>query len=603
MCGIFGCIGKLDRRKAEMCINRIKHRGPDALGIEELQGATLAHARLSILDISDVANQPFCSMDRRYWIIFNGEIYNFIELRKELELFGYQFRSQSDTEVVLYAYLHWGEAFQKKCNGMWALAIWDDYEKSLFLSRDRFGVKPLFMFENKGNFYFASEMKAFFPVMDERKTNLKFFNPLDPFALEMEEETAIQGIKRFPAGHCAIYNKNSHLQVKRWWFTLDNLTEIPESYEEQVKYLKELFLDAVKIRMRSDVPIGTALSGGIDSSTVVGVMHHLSKLENGQHFCKEWQHAFVASMEETMLDETEYAQTAATHAGIEITKVLITPPISERELLYNLYMVEEPYDSALVAQFQEYRAIGESGIKVTVDGFGSDELFCGYESAILDSIRMGGYSEEELKDIVDIYNDMVWKEDRISFEDAKELRRCQDRNLYKINSVCWDKLDVLNKVLYWQTHQNILPSILRNSDRHAMASGVEIRMPFLDHRIVSFAFSLPWTSKLRNGYAKAIVRDMASPYMDHRILSRKIKIGFNDPCTEWFKGPMKEWLLDVIHSRDFYECGLINSLEVTVYVNEALQGEDNGYLVGHRIWPMIAPYLWQKAVVELGGDI
>ncbi len=602
MCGIFGCVGKIDREKAEMCIKRIRHRGPDAMGIEELRGATLTHARLSILDISDAANQPFYSADKRYWIIFNGEIYNFIEIRKELELFGYKFRSQSDTEVALYAYLHWGEAFQKKCNGMWALAIWDDHEKTLFLSRDRFGVKPLYWYESKGNFYFASEMKAFFPIMEERRANIKFFKPFNPFAFEMGEETSIQGIKRFQAGHCAIY-KDGYLQMKKWWSTLDNLIDTPKSYEEQIEYFRELFLDAVKIRMRSDVPIGTALSGGIDSSTVAGVMHYLSKRENGQRFCNKWQHAFVASMENTMLDETEYARTAAKYSGMDVAKVMITPPASEKELLYSLYMVEEPYDSALVAQFQEYSAIGESGIKVTLDGFGADELFCGYEFSIPDSIRMGGYSEKELEDIVNVFNDMVWEEDRITLQKAKTWQYQEARSLYKVDSTHWDDLDSLNKVLYWQTHKSVLPSILRNSDRHAMASGVEIRMPFLDYRIVSFAFSIPWTSKLRDGYSKAIVRDMARPYMDNAILNRKIKIGFNDPCTEWYKGPMREMILDVIHSKDFYECDLLNSLEVTVYVNEALRGEDNGYLVGHRIWPAIAPYLWQKAVIKLGGDI
>lgn len=596
MCGIFGCVGKIDKERAKVCIEKIKHRGPDALGVKELHGATLAHARLSIIDTSDHANQPLCSEDKRYWIIFNGEIYNFVEIRKELELLGWRFRTQSDTEVALYAYVQWGENFQHKCNGMWAMAIWDDFEKVLFLSRDRFGVKPLYWYENNGNFYFASEMKALFPIMHERKPNLPLFNPYRAFGYETTDECVIRNIKRFQPACCAVY-KEGQLKLRQWWSTLDNLMEVPKRYEEQVEYLRELFLDAVKIRMRSDVPIGTALSGGVDSSSIVGVMNSLFNRYSGGYFCNDWQHAFVASMPGAVNDETTYAKMAADYVGLEVRQVMISPPASVDELINYVYMSEEPYDTALIPHFQVYHAIGSNGIKVSLDGEGADELFGGYTFDILEAVQSGGYSEKELIELVQLHNNMTFPEYHVTLQGMKKMALLAESNSQDISGNS-KMLDSLNKVLYAEAHRNVLPTILRVMDRVGMASGVEIRMPFLDYRIVGFAFSIPWTSKLRNGYSKAIERDMARPYMDERILNRKLKIGFNDPLTEWFRGPLKEFLLDTVHSRDFIECDLINSLEASVAINEFLQGEEATFSAGHKLWSIIVPYLWKKAVLS-----
>lgn len=597
MCGIFGCVGKINRDKVKTCIKKIQHRGPDALGIEELQGATLAHARLSIIDISNFANQPFSSIDKRYWLIFNGEIYNFIELKKELEFLGYVFHTESDTEVVLYAYLHWGEAFQKKCNGMWALAIWDDYEKSLFISRDRLGVKPLYWYKDANNFYIASEMKAFFPIMEEIIPNQELFLPYKAFGYESTENCVIRNINRLQPGHCAIY-KEKKIKIKKWWSTLDNLIEVPKNYKEQVECLRALFLDAVKIRMRSDVPIGTALSGGLDSSSIVGVMHYLSQKENSSHFCTEWQNAFVASMPGTINDETQYAEMAAEYIGIDVKKVMIRAPKSEEELMKYVYMSDEPYDTALIPHFQEYRAIRDGGIKVTVDGVGADELFGGYQFDLLQAIQKCSCSDKELIDLIQVHNDITLKEFHVTLEEIMDSRK-MSQTVNRENFISNIKnMDFLNKILYKETHEQILPTILRVTDRYGMASGVEIRMPFLDYRIVNFAFSLPWTSKIRNGYSKAIERDMARPYMTNKILNRKLKIGFNDPLTEWFRGPLREFLLDTIHSRDFIECNLVNSLETTVIVHEFLKNTNITYQGGHEIWSLIVPYLWKKVMLS-----
>lgn len=596
MCGIFGCIGEIDRKKAWECIERIQHRGPDAMCVEELQGVTLAHTRLSIIDVSEQANQPFCSEDKRYWIVFNGEIYNFVEIRKELELLGHKFRTQSDTEVVLHAYLQWGDSFQKKCNGMWAIAIWDDYEKQMFFSRDRFGVKPLYWHKNGENFFFASEMKAFLPIMKKRKMNSNLFYPYKEFGYETTEECVFEDVKRIQPGHCAIY-RNGELHINRWWSTLDNLMEVPEEYEEQVEYLRELFLDAVKIRMRSDVPIGTALSGGLDSSSIVGTIHHLMSKGGEQRFCHDWQNAFVASMQGSFNDETKWAQMAAEHIGIDVKQVMVHAPLSAEELMRYIYMSEEPYNTALIPHFQIYEGIRENGIKVTIDGLGADEIFAGYPFDITRVIGRGDFSEQELWCLFEAYNNVALKENRLSLQDMKNMVG-KGTFYYSQEKIMAEKgLDVMNQILYYETHEYTMPTILRTADRFSMASGVEARYPFLDYRIVGFAFSIPWTSKIRNGYTKAIERDMARPYMAESIIDRKDKIGFNDPLPMWFKGPLKEFLLDTVHSKDFIECGLVNSLEATVAIHEYVDGEDNTLGAAHMLWKYIGPYLWKKVMI------
>lgn len=598
MCGIFGCVGRIQEDKAYECIQRIAHRGPDAMNVKTLGDVTLAHARLSILDISDSANQPMADLTERYWIVYNGEVYNFLEIRKELETLGYRFRTGTDTEVVLYAYIAWGEEFQNKCNGMWAIAIWDDYEKKLFLSRDRFGVKPLFIYWEDDCFYFASEMKAFFPVLKERRPNELILEKKDLFCYEATEECVIKGIKRIPAGNCAAYC-GGRFEKRKWWDTLEHIMAIPEAYEEQVEILRALFLDACRIRMRSDVPIGTALSGGIDSSCTIGAMHWCAK-QNSERMSNDWQHAFVAHMPNTSLDETQYADMAAGHIGINANRVCIEPKIGAEELLRYIYLCEDPYITSPVPFIQTYGQIRASGIKVTLDGHGADELFGGYEFDLFPACIDAGFKGKDFDGIVDTYNSMVFNYNRISREDAVRKAVSYMRNSfnYKNNNDRYGRMNELNKCLYVETHDKVLPNILRCYDRYSMANGLEIRMPFMDYRIVCFAFSIPWKSKIRNGYTKAIVRDMARPFMSKQVLCRKQKMGFNAPLTEWFKGELREFLLDTVHSRDFMECEFVNALDICVDVNEFLKGKVSRFQDGVRIWTAIIPYLWKKAVID-----
>lgn len=592
MCGIFGCVGKISEEKAWECIKRIEHRGPDALQVKQLEAVTLAHARLAIIDTTELANQPFSDETGRYWIVFNGEIYNYIELRKELQMTGYSFRTQSDTEVLLKAYMCWGEEVQNKCNGMWAAAIWDAKERKLFLSRDRFGVKPLYYYQDNNNFYFGSEMKCFFPVMKQREINYRLFDKnYDYFSFENGSDCTIKGIKKLLPGNCAVYTEGT-LHIKKWWNTLEHLIDVPQRYEEQVELFRELFLDACKIRMRSDVPLGTALSGGVDSSAVVGAMRYLGN-DNGVQ--KDWQHAFVASMPYATIDETMYAKSAADYIGVPLVEVPIHARITPEEMMRDIYMCEDPIATIPRVFLQTYHSIKNSGVSVSLDGHGADELFGGYVFDLFYYGRKVIGEKDNISHLCKIYNETCMNESRITEEEF--IRRVRKHGGID-GGVANHKLDVVNEILYVETHRKTLPTLLRCYDRYSMANGVEIRMPFMDYRIVSFAFSVPAESKLKNGYLKSIVRDMAMPFMDEKVLHRKLKIGFNSPVTEWFHGDLKEFLLDTVNSKDFYECELINPLLAKMSIQDFYGNDKREYSSGEKIWTAIAPYLWKKAVIS-----
>lgn len=617
MCGIFGLVGFITQGQAELCLATLVHRGPDGKGLWHTPEVTLGHRRLSILDISENGKQPMSYADGRYHITFNGEIYNFLEIRDELEKKGYGFKSQSDTEVVLAAFVAWGEACLERFNGMWAFAIWDSQENALFLSRDRFGKKPLFYARlPEGKFAFASEMKAIFPLLNEVRANVSLVRDSSRiFTYESTDECVIEGIKRFPAGHCG-WLRNGLLEIYRWWCTLDHLPSIPKKYEDQVESFRELFLDACRLRMRSDVPLGTALSGGLDSSATISSMAYIAQHGKTQRMGESWQHAFVASFPGTPLDETKYARMVTDHLGIDATVIEIDPLKVISDMDHYFYLFEELYITSPIPFMQTYGAVKAHGTTVTLDGHGADELFGGYNFDYLVALKDAGWNLKQAYEIVSTNYDALPNDSKqfvkmpsksrfIAEYHAKRLvkkiiRRESTAQSKDAQHPMWHGLGHLNQQLYTSTHETILPTLLRNYDRYSMANGVEIRMPFMDHRIVSLAFSLPWTSKLRGGFAKAIIRDAMAPFMPHEVAYRKTKIGFNSPIVDWMKGPLKTYFLDTISSQSFKESTLIDSQEVATAVRNVIEKPNAKFSEGELAWTMLTPYLWERAVLNHG---
>ena len=618
MCGIFGYIGNLERSDAERCLHTLSHRGPDGWGLWQSEGVTLGHRRLSILDLSENGKQPMSYADGRYWITFNGEIYNFLEVRAELEGYGHVFRSDSDTEVILAAYVQWGEDCLLRFNGMWAFAIWDTAERSLFLARDRFGKKPLFYAALPGGgFAFASEMKALLPLLPAAAPDRALIRSMtlrSSFAYEATERCLITGIQRFLAGHCGHFRRGQ-LQARLWWNTLDHLPQIPTRYEEQVEVMRELLLDACRIRMRSDVPIGTALSGGLDSSAVYGALAHIDRAHHGQaRLARDWQHAFVASFPGTPLDEAGFARAMARHTGSDAEVLQIDPAADVAGLKRMLYLCEDLSVTSPLPFVALYRRIKQAGVTVTLDGHAADELFGGYSTDWAYALLDAGTNLDEVQQILDVYEGgmpegsaqfrkpasrLTSYLSRLGGALAKSLPGLQaNLGRHYTGHARWREMDHLSRALFWQTHCFVLPTILRSYDRYGMANSVEIRMPFLDWRIAAFAFALPWQSKIRRGFSKAIVRDAAAPFMPHEIAYRRTKIGFNTPIVDWMRGPLRGFFLDTLHSTAFKQCDLVNPSGAARLVQRVLDDPGATFKSGERAWWSVLPFLWSQALFD-----
>lgn len=619
MCGIYGVMNqKTDRELAMKCLNTLTHRGPNGFGLWQEGDATLGHRRLSILDLSQNGSQPMAYADDRYYLTYNGEIYNFIEIREQLEKKGYRFRGDSDSEVILAAYCEWKEKCVDRFNGMWAFAIWDRTEQILFLSRDRFGVKPLFYAQLPGGgFAFASEMKALLPMLPEVKPNLRMFDRY--FAdnhYESEEECLIEGIRRFPAGHIAWVRKGN-ITLQRWWNTLDHLRDdVPSSYEEQVELFRELFLDACKIRMRSDVTLGTGLSGGIDSSAVICAMAKISKNNPDARASADWQHAYVACFPGTKLDETQYAKKVTDFLGIPHTFMNVDDAVSEQEFLRQIYCMEELWGNPQVPMMELYKKEQEYGTTVSLDGHAADELFAGYGFDLLHAYP-DAKGREQVNQITTAYlnqdesegvkvgspafkkaRNRLYRGYMAKYYAKKALGRVDVKSAYATH-LNWNRLDHLNKTLFVSTHETILPTLLRNYDRDSMAAGVEIRMPFLDYRIVEFAFSIGWQSKLHGGFSKSIVRDAGAAFMPKEIAYRRTKLGFNAPILDWMRGPYRQFFEDTAASKAFAECSLIRDpAKVRADLQEFLQNKNATFHQAADIWNRIQPYLWERAMIR-----
>ncbi len=637
MCGIAG-IWQLTGRvipstDLERMTRSLSHRGPDGEGFHYDDGGALAlgHRRLAILDRSNNGHQPMGYALGRYWITYNGEVYNFLEIRQELESHGYTFSTQTDTEVVVAAYDRWGVDCQLRFNGMWAFAVWDRKSRSLFLSRDRYGVKPLYYVTEPGRFLFASEMKAFlhlhdFAVQTNEMALAKVIS--DPFSLEGGEETLLKGVRRLGGGHCLLV-QNGAVKTWRWWSTLDHIDTPPRRLTEQAEQFRALFFDACRIRMRSDVPVATCLSGGVDSSAVLCSVATVAAqpASADERRANDWQRAFVATFPGTPLDERRYADIAINRVGALACYVEDTFAITTDELSRIVYDFEEVYLTLPAPIWRLYRSIRRTGVPVSLDGHGADELLGGYSNYVAVALRgSGGLLRAPLRtwDLLQtehhlypeggplaapgrirslLRNDPILSVPRrikslISRLRAR-TRECESRISIGVPSAedeaAVERLGPLSARLYRDFHHTVLPTILRNFDRCSMAHGVEVRMPFLDWRLVCFAFSLPETSKIGAGVTKRVLREAMHGVMPEALRMRRGKIGFNAPLPRWFAGPLREWIRAAVNSADFLASDLWDGPAVRRFVEERFAAGSWTWSECQEVWPLLAAYAWQTS--------
>jgi asparagine synthase (glutamine-hydrolysing) len=610
MCGILGALPATSPDLFERALTAISHRGPDGYGIWSDEGRImLGHRRLSILDKSSAGSQPMHRAGR-YHIVFNGEIYNFLELRRDLEAEGNKFTSQTDTEVLLAAFMRWKENCLARLNGMWALAIWDSQQQELFLARDRMGEKPLFYTIIGGRLIFASEQKALLPFMKQIEASDNFHILCrNPYAYEGTSESLFKGILRFPAAHFAWY-RDGKMSIQKFWSPLENIPEIPVEYEEQVEALRELLLDSCKIRLRSDVPVATGLSGGIDSSAIAACVAEVGKRGSVDRLPSDWQNAFVASFPGSIMDEAAAAKQIATHLGIRLHQVpIVDDKINPVDLEKIAYLFEEVHEVNPLPHFYLYQEMRNQGILVSLDGHGGDELFCGYESSVLHALPSTLFAPKDFQMVLGVYKDI--HPHNLQFEPMNPLRagaylvRSEVKNILRWWNrdnpmrAATSKSDSLNRHLLGLSFETTLPTLLRNYDHYSMMSGVEIRIPLLDHRIIDFAFAINWKSKLRKGYTKSILRDAVSQWLPDSVIKNKIKIGFAPPIIDWIRGPLKEYILDEVSSSDFNEANLINPKKLkNDFYNLINSGENHNLYRAEKVWKNYSIYLWEKIFIN-----
>ncbi len=600
MCGIAGIWNFTEHAVTAESIIRftdsLAHRGPDGRGIwlNEKGNLAFGHRRLAIIDLSNAADQPMHYADNRYHIVFNGEIYNFLEIRKELELKGYNFKTESDTEVILAAFHEWKEGMQLKFNGMWALVIYDSANEICFVSRDRFGIKPFLYTLNSKQFAFASELKAFlqldgFQSAIDKDSSVQFLST--GFGVEGSTKTMLHNVSKLQAGHCG-WVKDGRITIKRWWSTLEHAVDIPLSMEDQAEKFRELFFDSIKLRMRSDVSVGSSLSGGFDSSAVVSALAAIGKEAHGQRMAADWQQTFIATFPGKSNDERPQAEEVVNYTGVKGHFFEINETESLEKLDQVLFDFDDVYVGIPVAPWLIYRELRKSKVVVSLDGHGADELMGAYmqpagaylanapgllenwkqnaallrQSSLLSKNKSG--FKNNLNTLLQFHPD--FEKARAVFQETKNIkdkyfRKPSSSFLRQVNTnqemyrfdaeeeYGYLQLDETNRNLYRMFHHDILPTILRNFDRVSMAHGIEIRMPFMDWRLVSYVFSLPGSSKIKEGYTKRVAREAMKNRMPESIRDSKVKIGFNAPMPEWFNGPLKEWIRNVVDKQTAHE--------------------------------------------------
>lgn len=602
MCGIAGVLSfgshGVDAGELALLAQALSHRGPDGSGswLSADRRIGIVHTRLAIIDTSSGGHQPMQDNDGSLVVAFNGEIYNFLELRAELKQLGAEFRTESDTEVILAAWKHWNTSMFHRFNGMWAIALHDASSGRLVLARDRFGVKPLLIAKAGKLMAFASEVNALIRlpwVSREPDPDACASLLFDPFSIESGERTLLRNVQRIPAGHFALVGQDGSMQVHRWWRTLDFVAPIEGSFTSQVEQFRRLFLDAIRLRMRSDVPIGSSLSGGFDSSSIVCSISHLGAADRpSEREANEWRHAFIAGFPGEPHDETRDALTVARYAGMNPHVVQFDDRHAEAEIERVLQDLDDVYLGLPTAPWQVYRHIRESGVRVTLEGHGADELMGGYRQA-------GNPLGFWLRNSVDGVSSAIggaahlMSVAKACYLRAKGLNYLRDRSAPMRLPTPFDG-DVLpagwsafDRRLYRMFHVSVLPTILRNFDRLSMAHGIEVRMPYMDWKLVTFVMSLGASAKYRNGLTKAIAREAMAGLMPESIRVNPRKVGYNSPMPAWLNGPLSGWVQDVLSKPSPVFHAIVDTTALGSRVRQLSESRAWDWSAAGRLWPYI----------------
>ncbi len=655
MCGITGILsqqgGRVDPSLLLKMTNSIRHRGPDDEGylfvnttnnrfeqrtgddsiaeaktnyqhiatpFQENYNLGFGYRRLSIIDLSPLGHQPMSNGDGTVWLIFNGEIYNYIELREQLVAKGYVFRTKTDGEVIIHSYEEWGRDCLNHFNGMWAFALWDARTKTLFCARDRFGVKPFYYFKNESGFAFASEIKALLlhPSVAHKANHQIIFDYLAYAVIDHSDETFFSGIKQLPPSHYLLINAAGTLSIKRYYTLQCNPGFQRYDELESKRYaekFRELLFDSIKIRLRTDVPLGSCLSGGLDSSTIVCIANSLMFTDKviDRSLIGEHQKTFTAVYDDGAYSEKPFVDKVIVRTNAEPHFVQPDGNKLWDELRKLVYHQDEPFNSTSVyAQWNVMRLASEQHITVLLDGQGGDELLGGYawhvpiyQAELLRSLRFGTVLKEltatssitkrplyrQLVDLLGKTGRAILPQSAYDFfaPGFKSMNDDFSSAHQRSSKVPTKRNDILQERLLQEETGFNLQQLLHYEDRNSMAFSIEARVPFVDYRVVEYGMSIPASYKIHNGWSKYPLRCAAEGILPKEIQWRKDKMGFVTPQDEWMqmlRPKIRTFLLDgTLLSKQF-----LNEPFLTQLLNEQPK------IVNDTVWRIVNLEMWMR---------
>ncbi len=608
MCGISGIInfhGKpVEEQSIRLMMQKMKHRGPDDEGVFIRDNVGLGFVRLSILDLSSAGHQPMISDDNRFVIIFNGEVYNYVEIKEELK-HKYSFLTGTDTEVVLNAYREWGKDCLDKFNGMFAFVIYDNLTKELFGARDRYGIKPFYYYKDKDQFIFASEIKSILPLVKREANDKIIYDYLLYNRTDHTEETFFKDIKKLQHGYYFTISSTNEVKFSRWYdlkSRISTSTKVisPEEY-------RELFKESLKLRLRADVPVGVSLSGGIDSSSIVSSLIKDFGLLELNTFSAVYGKG-EPSDESGFIDEFE--------SMVKNMHYIYPDAIT----FYNdfekfIYAHNEPVPD--IGPYAQYKVmeLASKHVTVTLDGQGADEQLAGYHYffgsyylELLKNLKWGKLMSENIeyikkhKSINSIKYAVYYalpasiqvKVNANLFPSvSKAFARSQKGN-FGINKMLYNPKN-LNDLLY-RHFEYKLEHLLRWEDLNAMHFSIESRVPFLDYRLVEATLNTPSHQKIHKGETKHILREAVKDILPPKITNRKDKKGFSNPRDKWFRSPeFEKYIKELLNSDSFRGRGYFDAAIALKQYKKHLSGEMD---LSKEIWKWINLELWFRKFID-----
>ncbi len=632
MCGICGVVGQADEQLINSMLARMAHRGPDDEGVYIAETSTtervgLGHLRLSIIDLSPAGHEPMPDRSNQIWLTFNGEIYNFKELRRELEALGHVFKSDTDAEVIIYAYREWGRECLSRLNGMFAFAIWDARDESLLLARDRLGIKPLYYADTPAGFAFASEIKALLAIPEfDRAVDLSALDQFMTFLWTPDPKTAFRGVRKLPPAHCLVYREGRAEVFEYWDIAFDEDDDISEA--EWADRLREQITRSVRAQMIADVPLGAFLSGGLDSSTIIALMTGVATQQVTTYTFGFKQEDLRYDILE---DDVKYARVVGRKFQTDYHEQYLEPHVME--LLPKLvYHMDEPVaDPAIITSYLICRAARER-LTVLLSGMGGDEVFAGYprHAAVKIAEAYNLIPPFLSKPVVAALPGAKPGRFTALFRNTKKLARSaakpvRERYLgfgtyfteaekremytgdlreaasgfdaYEQHRKYFDRVsgeDFINQMLYVDL-KTFLPCLnLTYTDKTSMAASMEVRVPLLDHELVEMAARMPARLKLKGLTGKHILKRAAEAWLPREIIHRK-KAGFSAPVRAWLVRDLRDMVEDLLSESNINRRGYFNYQNVRRLIDENLAGREDNNL---KIFQLLTLELWHRAFID-----